>query len=233
MSAPMTPDRLAEILARAEAALPGPWCTDAWEIYQGTEFEAGAEWIGETARGVASAADLKQDRATASFVAAARTDVPDLVAAVHLLTAERDGFREQRNAVFKTNEELLERVEQSGLARIQAENETRTMVRERDALRARVAELEALTPAPVQTCRACGAGYDYGKPCSVCEFKTRMAAAIAEDPHDSPLSPGACDACGDAPEKWCPDCAACRQGCHGGHDGNPCTHSRAPWSGAL
>ncbi|MFE2930667.1 hypothetical protein [Streptomyces sp. NPDC059278] len=93
MSAPMMPDRLAEILARAEAALPGPWCTDAWEIYQGTEFEAGAEWIGETARGVASAADLKQDRATASFVAAARTDVPDLVAAVRLLTAERDALR--------------------------------------------------------------------------------------------------------------------------------------------
>ncbi|MFF9568451.1 hypothetical protein [Streptomyces sp. NPDC014685] len=50
---------------------------------------------------------------------------------------------------------------------------------ERDALRARVAELEALKPAPVQTCRTCGAGYDYGQPCSVCEFKKRMAAAIA------------------------------------------------------
>ncbi|MFF4662001.1 hypothetical protein [Streptomyces sp. NPDC001282] len=53
----------------------------------------------------------------------------------------------------------------------------------------------------------------------------------AEDPHDSPLRPGACDACGDVPEKWCPDCAACRQGCHGGNDGNPCTHARAPWGG--
>ncbi|MEU2135332.1 hypothetical protein [Streptomyces sp. NPDC018352] len=93
MNALLTPDRLAEILARADAALPGPWCTDAWEIYQGAEFEAGAEWIGETARGVAGAADLKQDRATATFVAAARTDVPDLVAAVQLLTAERDALR--------------------------------------------------------------------------------------------------------------------------------------------
>ncbi|MEU0634365.1 hypothetical protein [Streptomyces sp. NPDC005989] len=93
MNAPMTPDQLAEILARAEAALPGPWCTDAWEIYQGTEYEVGAEWIGETARGVGGAADMEQDRATASFVAAARTDVPDLVAAVRLLMAERDGLR--------------------------------------------------------------------------------------------------------------------------------------------
>ncbi|MDV9194352.1 hypothetical protein [Streptomyces sp. Wh19] len=70
------------------------------------------------------------------------------------------------------------------------------------------------------------------------------APAPVEDPHDSPLHhtyetgrdlprrPGACDACGDVPEKWCPDCAACRQGCHGGHDNNPCSHPRAPWGGA-
>ncbi|MFJ2249400.1 hypothetical protein ACIQGT_40230 [Streptomyces sp. NPDC093108] len=101
--------------------------------------------------------------------------------------AELIGFRDQRNAVCADNEELLARVERSALARLQAENETRTIARERDALRARVTELEALTPAPVQTCRTCGAGYDYGKPCGLCEFKKRVAAAIAEDPHDSPL----------------------------------------------
>lgn len=47
-------------------------------------------------------------------------------------------------------------------------------------LRARVAELEALTPAPIQTCRSCGAGYDYGHPCSICEFKKRIASEIAK-----------------------------------------------------
>ena len=47
---------------------------------------------------------------------------------------------------------------------------------ERDALKARVAELEALTPARHQTCRVCGAGYVYGEPCSSCAFKARMAA---------------------------------------------------------
>lgn len=41
---------------------------------------------------------------------------------------------------------------------------------------ARVAELEALTPATIQTCRKCGAGYTYGEPCSTCEFRARMAA---------------------------------------------------------
>ncbi|MFJ8345085.1 hypothetical protein ACIQ9J_01655 [Streptomyces sp. NPDC094153] len=40
----------------------------------------------------------------------------------------------------------------------------------------RVAELEALKPAPIQTCRTCGAGYTYGQRCSTCEFNTRMAA---------------------------------------------------------
>ncbi|WP_371612915.1 hypothetical protein [Streptomyces clavifer] len=59
----------------------------------------------------------------------------------------------------------------SKLAELRADNEQ---------LRARVAELEALTPAPIQTCRSCGAGYDYGHPCSICEFKKRIAAEIAK-----------------------------------------------------
>ncbi len=58
-------------------------------------------------------------------------------------------------------------------------------------LRARVAELEALTPAAIQTCRVCGAGYSYGEPCQSCQFRERMAAELKarglEDPHDSPL----------------------------------------------
>lgn len=45
-------------------------------------------------------------------------------------------------------------------------------------LNARIAELEALTPARVQTCRVCGAGYTYGEPCSSCEFRKRMAAEL-------------------------------------------------------
>ncbi|MFB7007853.1 hypothetical protein [Streptomyces sp. NPDC056287] len=65
-------------------------------------------------------------------------------------------------------------------------------------------------------------------------------ATPVEDPHDSPLHheyrlgrdlDGTCDACGDGPSLWCPDCAACRKGCHGGHDGS-CTHPNAPWGGA-
>lgn len=72
--------RLAEMAARAEAATPGPWCTDDWEIYQGTEYLPELSfWIGETCRGTSTP---EQDRADAAFVAAARQDVPDLLVEV-------------------------------------------------------------------------------------------------------------------------------------------------------
>lgn len=120
--------RLAEIEARAAAATAGPWCTDSWEIYQGTEYVPGISfWIGETCR---DTSELGQDRADAAFVAAARSDVPALVAEVRRQAAQ-------------------------------------------------IAELEALTPAAIQTCRVCGAGYTYGEPCNACLFKARMAAETA------------------------------------------------------
>ncbi|MFF1958021.1 hypothetical protein ACFVWX_13645 [Streptomyces sp. NPDC058220] len=81
----MSPERLAEIAARCDAATAGPWCTDAWEIYRGAEYVPGiSEWIGETCRGTST---LEQDRADATFVAAARTDVPEMAAEVERLRA--------------------------------------------------------------------------------------------------------------------------------------------------
>ena len=74
------------IEARANAATEGPWCTDAWEIYQGAEYQPGiSQWIGETCRGTSTP---EQDRDDAAFVAAARTDVPALVDEVRRLTTE-------------------------------------------------------------------------------------------------------------------------------------------------
>jgi hypothetical protein len=58
------------------------------------------------------------------------------------LRKERDGFRDQRNAVFATNERLLAEVQESDQARLHAENDTRTVQREAEALRARVDEVE-------------------------------------------------------------------------------------------
>jgi len=79
---PLTPEREQEIQARAEAATPGPWCTDSWEIYQGTEYEPGlSSWIGETCR----ADDSDGARADAAFIAHARQDVPALLSEIAAL----------------------------------------------------------------------------------------------------------------------------------------------------
>jgi DNA repair exonuclease SbcCD ATPase subunit len=78
------------------------------------------------------------------------------------LRRENDALRAQVAALLEerhvTNEALSDAAEQ--------------LRADRD----RIAELEALTPAPIQTCRVCGAGYSYGEPCSTCEFRARMAA---------------------------------------------------------
>ncbi|MFJ2819101.1 hypothetical protein [Streptomyces sp. NPDC087294] len=71
-----------------------------------------------------------------------------LLAEAERLEAERNAFRDQRNEVFSTNRQLHAQVEESGRARLRAENDTRTARREADTLRARVAELEAALTAP-------------------------------------------------------------------------------------
>ncbi|MGW3490596.1 hypothetical protein [Streptomyces sp. NPDC001054] len=86
---PLTPERLREIAERAAAATAGPWCTDSAEIHQGDQYVAGALWIGETCR----VDDADGGTADAAFVAAARTDVPDLLAEVTGLHAEVDQLR--------------------------------------------------------------------------------------------------------------------------------------------
>lgn len=115
MSASLSVQQLAEIAARAEAATPGPWCTDDWEIYTGTEYLPWAStWIGETCR----PEDRKGARVDAAFIAAARTDVPVLLAEVERLRA----------ALGTATDEVAERDAEIG------------------RWSARVAELEALPP---------------------------------------------------------------------------------------
>lgn len=89
--------RLAEITARAEAATTGPWCTDDWEIYQGTEYQPGiSQWIGETCRGTSSP---EQDRVDAAFVAHAREDIPFLLQLLREKDAEITELRSMNRAI--------------------------------------------------------------------------------------------------------------------------------------
>lgn len=67
----------------------------------------------------------------------------DTATELDALRRDRDAFRVQRNAVFKTNERLIGSLQEEQDARLRAENDVRKLTRERDGLRARVAELEA------------------------------------------------------------------------------------------
>jgi hypothetical protein len=90
---PLTDQQLDDYDRLAQAATPGPWCTDAWEIYQGAEYQPGLSmWIGETCRGTSSPV---QDRTDAEFVAHARTAMPALVAEVRRLRTVVAAAREQ------------------------------------------------------------------------------------------------------------------------------------------
>lgn len=86
---------------------------------------------------------------------------------------------------------------------------------ELERLRSRVAELEAerhVTNAALA---------------DVTEALRAAQAPTVQEKRD----PRGCSACGSLPETWCPDCAACEQGCFGGFDGNSCSHSKAKWGG--
>ncbi|MFJ2568142.1 hypothetical protein ACIO02_35355 [Streptomyces sp. NPDC087568] len=88
-------------------------------------------WLGDDANHDAMQAAWELDQARQHPVAR------KLLARVDRLEKERDEFRDQRNAVFATNERLLAEVLESGQARLRAENETRTVKREaRDELAA-------------------------------------------------------------------------------------------------
>lgn len=88
---------LAAIQAREQAATDGPWMADGPEILVGTpdDLTRGSTWIGETC----NVALPGLGAANAAFLAAARTDVPALLAEVTrlraaLTTAKADAVHE-------------------------------------------------------------------------------------------------------------------------------------------
>lgn len=84
---------------------------------------------------------------------------------------------------------------------------------ELERLRARVAELEAERHSTNE---------------SLADMTEALRAAQAPSAQQKP-DPRGCQACGSLPEQWCPDCAACQEGCFEGFAGNDCTHANARW----
>lgn len=106
---------------------------------------------------------------------------PETAAEQAELRRQRDAFRDQRNAVFATNTELLSRVERADLERLQVENANRTLTR-------RVAELESERAALLAThtpfpdsphCEADGERW----PCPTRVALPAPVGALAEDRH--------------------------------------------------
>ncbi|HCA85499.1 MAG TPA: hypothetical protein DEQ61_08400 [Streptomyces sp.] len=128
---PLSPERLAEIRDRVAAATR---CPEA--VVNGRE-DGGHTWGGSSFTH-AQCELCRFSRPRGERVEETAT----LLAELDRTRAERDAWRDQRNQVFQTNERLLEETGQEQVARLLAENEARTVTRERNELRARVAELD-------------------------------------------------------------------------------------------
>lgn len=82
MVTPLSDERIAEMRERCDKATPGPWSVDE---------ESGDVWVPSIWRSVAIIEDLDlplvNPAADRAFIAAARQDVPDLLAEVERLRA--------------------------------------------------------------------------------------------------------------------------------------------------
>ena len=178
----------------------------------------------------------------------AGADVPALVARIAELEAQRDRRRvrlvalqndalsmrgslspmgEDRKVPFPLGETLTPAVDWliGRVAELESERHSTNEALD-DAVRELRARRDDVTP-QVTRLRALLAGQR-----EAVEGEFHAALHHAYDKGREMPVPGACGACGSAPETWCPDCAACQKGCHGGFVNNPCTHPNAPWGGA-
>jgi len=102
---PSITDRLDQIAARADAATVGPWDAEVEidGIYadRRTVVKTRADLPPMSARRIVSVGQTRRHRGTESdvaFIAAARQDVPDLVAALRAVLTLRDEWVEQADA---------------------------------------------------------------------------------------------------------------------------------------
>ncbi|MGQ3551758.1 hypothetical protein [Streptomyces rochei] len=148
MNARLSPEREAEIAARAEAATPGPWGThrDLDAVYtiqaRPRTTRDGMENDGDIATLAVGRLDA-EGYANARFAAHAREDVPALLAELAAVRAERDRYRAAwQSASFRAE------ARGEGILRITRDRETYQGWLEQEQavtqqLRVRIAELEA------------------------------------------------------------------------------------------
>ncbi|MHB1670142.1 hypothetical protein, partial [Thiomonas sp.] len=112
--ADVTPERLAEIEARAGATTPGPWTTEkpgacqagpAKGMRMGVTIAATSP--GKENRVYANPPGGQYPSADRRFIAASRTDVPDLCAALRQAWAERDAAAQEAWALREAAEPVI------------------------------------------------------------------------------------------------------------------------------
>jgi hypothetical protein len=115
MTAPddITPEELVAIEARCEAATPGPWSVEVYD--KGTTFygigpvRADKVWMGGGYEPSYEQAVLDVEMPDAAFIAAARSDIPKLLAAIKSRDAElaelRAFYREREKACAERADE--------------------------------------------------------------------------------------------------------------------------------
>lgn len=102
----MTPEQRAEIRARADAATDGPWRQTRWA----DQSTAGRDCIASTnGYEIIRVARACLRDADAAFIAAARTDIPDLLDDIERLEAEVERLRAKVERVDALVETWLNR----------------------------------------------------------------------------------------------------------------------------
>jgi hypothetical protein len=97
MPDPITPERLASIEARAEAATPGPWtahhrCVLVSDDDFATDDDCGLAWEIEGPPEAWNRGQFERGH-DAAFISSARDDIPSLCAALRQAWTERDAAR--------------------------------------------------------------------------------------------------------------------------------------------
>ncbi|MEV8324590.1 hypothetical protein [Kitasatospora sp. NPDC056731] len=107
---PDAPLDLDAIQARTEDATPGPWWADDTDILVGTpdDCDPNPTWIGESANPGTPDGGLTN----ATFIAAARTDVEQLLTRVRQLEAELVGMTDLRDRAITRQDQLRDRLDE-------------------------------------------------------------------------------------------------------------------------
>lgn len=98
----MTPERLAEIEARAEAATPGEWHVCTCSLKGACPHDKGVR-MSFCTEGLPDKAPYPND---ADFIAHARQDIPDLIAEVRRLREEKEKLRRIADRYYGLCEEM-------------------------------------------------------------------------------------------------------------------------------